>query len=117
RGARYRRSAEDCSGFGRARAGSAEALLRRLPLRRSSSPDAPGALPPRPSPASHCGLRRTPASGRARSEEYTSELQSLTNLVCRLLLEKKKKKENRLMLGEITHTVALIEHHVHIILT
>src|SRR5438093_6408196 len=29
--------------------------------------------------------------GRARSEEHTSELQSLTNLVCRLLLEKKKK--------------------------
>src|SRR5262249_56838845 len=31
------------------------------------------------------------ARGR-RSEEHTSELQSLTNLVCRLLLEKKKKK-------------------------
>src|SRR5437016_7866851 len=31
------------------------------------------------------------ASG-ARSEEHTSELQSLTNLVCRLLLEKKKKQ-------------------------
>src|SRR5438093_6979382 len=31
---------------------------------------------------------------RARSEEHTSELQSLTNLVCRLLLEKKKEKEN-----------------------
>src|SRR5437016_10410059 len=31
-----------------------------------------------------------------RSEEHTSELQSLTNLVCRLLLEKKKnKKDNR----------------------
>src|SRR5262249_59310270 len=29
-----------------------------------------------------------------RSEEHTSELQSLTNLVCRLLLEKKKKKHN-----------------------
>src|SRR5438046_4106077 len=29
---------------------------------------------------------------RQRSEEHTSELQSLTNLVCRLLLEKKKKK-------------------------
>src|SRR5437016_6009710 len=29
--------------------------------------------------------------GRKRSEEHTSELQSLTNLVCRLLLEKKKK--------------------------
>src|SRR5438093_3933923 len=32
---------------------------------------------------------------RVRSEEHTSELQSLTNLVCRLLLEKKKKKTNR----------------------
>src|SRR5258706_7341493 len=31
-------------------------------------------------------------SSRQRSEEHTSELQSLTNLVCRLLLEKKKKK-------------------------
>src|SRR5215213_11942408 len=29
-----------------------------------------------------------------RSEEHTSELQSLTNLVCRLLLEKKKKKQH-----------------------
>src|SRR5258706_10774725 len=29
----------------------------------------------------------------ARSEEHTSELQSLTNLVCRLLLEKKKNQE------------------------
>ena len=29
-----------------------------------------------------------------RSEEHTSELQSLVNLVCRLLLEKKKKKNN-----------------------
>src|SRR5438046_7860606 len=28
-----------------------------------------------------------------RSEEHTSELQSLTNLVCRLLLEKKKEKK------------------------
>src|SRR5438093_1734175 len=28
------------------------------------------------------------AAGRVRSEEHTSELQSLTNLVCRLLLEK-----------------------------
>ena len=29
-----------------------------------------------------------------RSEEHTSELQSRTNLVCRLLLEKKKKIDN-----------------------
>src|SRR5688572_31101570 len=31
---------------------------------------------------------------QARSEEHTSELQSQSNLVCRLLLEKKKKKKN-----------------------
>src|SRR5688572_32587252 len=31
--------------------------------------------------------------GRNRSEEHTSELQSQSNLVCRLLLEKKKKKK------------------------
>src|SRR2546427_8258237 len=31
---------------------------------------------------------------RRRSEEHTSELQSQSNLVCRLLLEKKKKKNN-----------------------
>src|SRR5436853_6500429 len=31
------------------------------------------------------------AAGRTRSEEHTSELQSLRHLVCRLLLEKKKK--------------------------
>src|SRR5688572_31924860 len=30
-----------------------------------------------------------------RSEEHTSELQSQSNLVCRLLLEKKKKKKDR----------------------
>src|SRR5262249_62216153 len=32
------------------------------------------------------------AAGASRSEEHTSELQSLTNIVCRLLLEKKKYK-------------------------
>src|SRR5438270_10554313 len=32
------------------------------------------------------------SGGRFRSEEHTSELQSQSNLVCRLLLEKKKKK-------------------------
>src|SRR5256885_8789474 len=35
--------------------------------------------------------RRTAGQRRARSEEHTSELQSPCNLVCRLLLEKKKK--------------------------
>src|SRR5438093_3891525 len=33
--------------------------------------------------------------GTIRSEEHTSELQSLTNLVCRLLLEKKKHTDPR----------------------
>src|SRR2546422_6668604 len=33
--------------------------------------------------------------GRRRSEEHTSELQSRLHLVCRLLLEKKKKKIHR----------------------
>src|SRR2546427_1567957 len=50
------------------------------------------------------GRRRDPGRPRAppnlsfesherRSEEHTSELQSQSNLVCRLLLEKKKKKQ------------------------
>src|SRR5437016_6570195 len=46
----------------------------------------------RPAPIS-AGLRRRLET---RSEEHTSELQSLTNLVCRLLLEKKKKKKNNI---------------------
>src|SRR6266571_4643572 len=40
-------------------------------------------------PCSHPPRERWP--GPARSEEHTSELQSHVNLVCRLLLEKKKK--------------------------
>src|SRR5438093_2323655 len=38
-------------------------------------------------------LREQQQTDPPRSEEHTSELQSLTNLVCRLLLEKKKKKK------------------------
>src|SRR2546427_6506880 len=36
---------------------------------------------------------RSPRCAKRRSEEHTSELQSQSNLVCRLLLEKKKKKK------------------------
>src|SRR2546422_3259244 len=55
----------------------------------------PGAAAPRT--ASRCGPRRTACS--LRSEEHTSELQSRLHLVCRLLLEKKKKNtETRLEL-------------------
>src|SRR5438093_8759287 len=37
-----------------------------------------------------------------RSEEHTSELQSLTNLVCRLLLEKKKARARQLASNPLT---------------
>src|SRR2546427_2031815 len=49
-------------------------------------------LPRPPRKASGPGGRSFPP-GKKRSEEHTSELQSQSNLVCRLLLEKKKKKK------------------------
>src|SRR5688572_30854915 len=42
-----------------------------------------------------------------RSEEHTSELQSQSNLVCRLLLEKKKHTEWRMPVTTATHPPAL----------
>src|SRR2546427_3320224 len=44
-----------------------------------------------------------------RSEEHTSELQSQSNLVCRLLLEKKKKKikNNLVRMKEMKHSMVL----------
>src|SRR2546430_13610814 len=53
-----------------------------------------GESPPRVSASSTpswCGLLHGSIHSRRRSEEHTSELQSQSNLVCRLLLEKKKK--------------------------
>src|SRR5215212_10413131 len=47
---------------------------------------------PRPSRAAGCACSPD-GRPRPRSEEHTSELQSLRHLVCRLLLEKKKKKQ------------------------
>src|SRR5438445_3642542 len=41
------------------------------------------------------GLEKKPVAGVLRSEEHTSELQSRQYLVCRLLLEKKKKARGR----------------------
>src|SRR2546421_8923278 len=40
---------------------------------------------------------------RSRSEEHTSELQSRSDLVCRLLLEKKKKNKQTLIVQRITN--------------
>src|SRR5256885_8914408 len=58
------------------------ALLDRLPIRNVFR-DSRGTL-----------WVGTDGQGVVRSEEHTSELQSPCNLVCRLLLEKKKKKSN-----------------------
>src|SRR5256886_13545538 len=55
----------------------------RTPPGRARCRAAEARPPARPGPAA--GLRL-----RTRSEEHTSELQSQSNLVCRLLLEKKK---------------------------
>src|SRR5947199_1781019 len=73
--------------------------LPSFPTRRSSDlggPPSHGASG-RSGPSRSSSLRerrRGPLSRRrgVRSEEHTSELQSLRHLVCRLLLEKKKKK-------------------------
>src|SRR5437868_14678796 len=53
----------------------------------------------RSSRASHslAATRTRATPSRARSEEHTSELQSRFDLVCRLLLEKKKKKKVKRM--------------------
>src|SRR5438105_6119598 len=62
--------------------------------------------------ASHASPRGPTAARRGssgswspRSEEHTSELQSRVDLVCRLLLEKKKKKNTTM--GSVTQDLAL----------
>src|SRR5205807_7308246 len=81
------------------------AARRRNDRRRSATP-APRTSPaPHPAPSIPSRGRRPPRScggsdrpgarRRSRSEEHTSELQSPCNLVCRLLLEKKKNISTR----------------------
>src|SRR5205085_9789260 len=53
-----------------------------------------GASEDEPRNGRRLGSRR-PELASVRSEEHTSELQSQSNLVCRLLLEKKKRKRNK----------------------
>src|SRR5262249_60890125 len=57
---------------------------------------------------SHQGPSGVQAGGSLRSEEHTSELQSLTNLVCRLLLEKKKKTNKPRTNGHIKRISAKV---------
>src|SRR5947207_6095270 len=79
-----------------------------LPI--SCSPRTRDPCPAR-SPPCHAGCCRRPppapaarpARPRSRSEEHTSELQSHSDLVCRLLLEKKnKQKPNRINKQRVT---------------
>src|SRR5260370_16397552 len=71
-------------------------------LFRSAWPWSPPSTPRSSPPCAHAATK-----SRSRSEEHTSELQSHLNLVCRLLLEKKKKQnqdEAALSVGPpITH--------------
>src|SRR5690606_42034515 len=75
-------------------------ILIHTPLAPTSNPPLTSLPNPSPSgtwPPAGCSfaIRRTTRASAAwstkRSEEHTSELQSRENLVCRLLLEKKKK--------------------------
>src|SRR2546422_5787332 len=52
----------------------------------------------------------TVALGNGRSEEHTSELQSRLHLVCRLLLEKKKKKGKEQCLVDINVSEQCSQH-------
>src|SRR2546430_10355602 len=64
-------------------------------------------------PTGRCFLRPCPRrclAPAARSEEHTSELQSQSNLVCRLLLEKKKTKHQQ---RHPAHIAALLTPHTH----
>src|SRR2546423_5852738 len=61
---------------------------------RNASPRFLAAAATRASGARARDLRTDPARAAGRSEEHTSELQSLAYLVCRLLLEKKKQNDS-----------------------
>src|SRR5690349_22750396 len=70
------------------------AAQRREEEREGDEPD----VGDRPHPRADGGRLEHPASHQVaepRSEEHTSELQSRRDLVCRLLLEKKKKNKTR----------------------
>src|SRR5438046_4748629 len=107
------RMAEPQTGHGRLKS-TAYCAERERPMRRPllgplhDEPEDARRLPPLDDPVPRLLLERLEVHHRARvgrqqldrragrdrldrSEEHTSELQSLTNLVCRLLLEKKQK--------------------------
>src|SRR5262245_47890905 len=70
-------------------------------VRWDPAPFPPGGPPPRTDLIDE-GVSSTGLAVLSRSEEHTSELQSLRHLVCRLLLEKKK-KTNKIIHGQSTY--------------
>src|SRR6266536_5988377 len=70
-----------------------------FPTRRSSDLDPQARSQLQQIMSGRAGVLRAGAGLRSRSEEHTSELQSRVDLVCRLLLEKKKKiQKNKIKL-------------------
>src|SRR5438132_3330213 len=55
----------------------------------------------------HTGRFRRHDGGHRRSEEHTSELQSHSDLVCRLLLEKKKERTEVRKTGKLKITIEM----------
>src|SRR2546425_8753367 len=78
-------------------AGQSSSTALAVRPKPSSSPNGLSQRCPR-RPLNLTRLEPRACSWSARSEEHTSELQSLAYLVCRLLLEKKKKKRGELSL-------------------
>src|SRR2546425_5200835 len=83
------RSPRSCSSV--ARAGSAPST-RTVPDAGASNPAHSLSTRPLPDALDPTRATASPRCTVKRSEEHTSELQSLAYLVCRLLLEKKKKR-------------------------
>src|SRR2546430_13177539 len=72
---------------------------KKTPAQKAASHSSPqmrtGCRTFQPNQRALFGTTRVNRKAKARSEEHTSELQSQSNLVCRLLLEKKKTQQSR----------------------
>src|SRR2546429_1958472 len=87
------------------------ASATRLPI--LPRPMIPSVCPGSSEPA-NCFLPSSTCSSNSgevfnpRSEEHTSELQSRLHLVCRLLLEKKKKKQKRSIIAVLPYEICIL---------
>src|SRR5690606_41878709 len=108
----------DLHSFPTRRSSDLQSSLGRVPLAQQLEPGALGAG----AAAQHergldialagdlgAGDEREHPGRRVRSEEHTSELQSRENLVCRLLLEKKKKHYIRYICSETVYSKTSIQ--------